>query len=319
MRTVGKIFVLISAWLVLALGVFTYLLLHRTEGRYLDADGIRLFYTDEGSGEPIVLVHGFGAQGDWNWRRTGLVRKLRQHYRVITFDLRGHGLSDKPHAPEAYGIEMVEDVRRVMDACGIERAHIAGYSLGGGIVLKFLTRYPERVKSALVCASGWVVPDAEGNFHEPYSAPPPPEAAAVPLYDDAGNLVVTPQARPSKEVPLDASQQQNETRGVRKTIKRLLNRIEDHLVDRDAKRACRKSWPALNITEEEVRSIQTPVACLIGSQDGLLRYAQALRGRIPNLTYIEIPNANHFTTAFRPEFHEAFLNFLERKSVAGEH
>src|SRR5204862_320240 len=65
-----------------------------------------------------------------------------------TMDCRGHGKSDKPHEPGKYGVEMVEDVVRLMDHLRIKRAHIVGYSMGSMITAKLLVTHPERLITA---------------------------------------------------------------------------------------------------------------------------------------------------------------------------
>ncbi|MBI1321234.1 MAG: alpha/beta fold hydrolase [Candidatus Hydrogenedens sp.] len=107
----------------------------RVPGHYFDSNGARLYYTDEGQGEPVVLVHGFAADGHLNWRLPGVVDLLKQDYRVITLDARAHGKSAKPHEHGQYGMEMVDDIARLMDHLGIEKAHLAGYSMGGFLSL----------------------------------------------------------------------------------------------------------------------------------------------------------------------------------------
>ena len=75
---------------------------------------------------------------------------------MIALDLPGHGGSDKPEKPEAYGPQMAEDVVLLMDHLKIKKAHIVGYSLGGMITVKLLTLHPDRVLSATVGGMGWV-------------------------------------------------------------------------------------------------------------------------------------------------------------------
>jgi pimeloyl-ACP methyl ester carboxylesterase len=83
---------------------------------------------------------------------SGIVQALATSYRVIAFDERGHGRSDKPHDPRAYGREMTNDIVRVLDQLGIDRAHIVGYSLGGHLVSQLLTLHRERFLSATLIA-----------------------------------------------------------------------------------------------------------------------------------------------------------------------
>ena len=124
---------------------------------YFDSDGVKIHFTNDGEGEPVILIHGYRATGSLNWKMPGIVRMLSDDYRVIVMDVRGHGKSED--APDdAYGIEAVHDVIRLMDHVGIQKAHIAGYSMGGMITIKLVTMYPRRVRSAIVGGMGWVSP-----------------------------------------------------------------------------------------------------------------------------------------------------------------
>jgi pimeloyl-ACP methyl ester carboxylesterase len=119
--------------------------------KYFDAAGVRLRYLEQGTGEPVVLVHGYSnTAGIWSDNR--IVQDLSRNYRVIAFDMRGHGKSDKPHDAARYGREMTLDIVRLLDHLGIQRAHIVGYSLGGHLVSHLLTLHPERFLSATLVA-----------------------------------------------------------------------------------------------------------------------------------------------------------------------
>lgn len=128
----------------------------RGEDHFFDSNGVRIRYTDEGQGPPIVLIHGFTASGDLNWRLPGMVRMLANNHRVITLDNRGHGKSDKPANASDYGVNMVDDVLRLVDHLNIEKAHFVGYSMGGMITMKLATVAPQRMLSAVVGGMGWV-------------------------------------------------------------------------------------------------------------------------------------------------------------------
>ncbi len=113
-------------------------------------DGLRIHYEDTGSGEPLVLYHGLTGSGE-RWRDTGYVAGLADEYRLILIDARGHGKSDKPREPEAYGRRrQATDVVAVLDDLGIDRAHYFGYSLGGWIGLGLAKYAPERVHSLII-------------------------------------------------------------------------------------------------------------------------------------------------------------------------
>lgn len=97
-----------------------------------------------GSGETIVLIHGFGADKD-NWPR--FTRHIPEEYRVIAFDMPGHGDNDRP-GDRTYSIDYyVSCLEQAVDALGIEPFHIAGNSMGGYISIVYTDRNPGRVRS----------------------------------------------------------------------------------------------------------------------------------------------------------------------------
>ena len=139
-----RVSVLVGSSLALALTAASVPAQSLARDKYFDAAGVRLRYVEQGAGEPIVLVHGFANTAEI-WANNGIVQDLARNYRVIAFDVRGHGKSDKPHEAARYGREMALDVVRLLDHLGIQRAHVVGYSLGGYIVSQLLTLHPERV------------------------------------------------------------------------------------------------------------------------------------------------------------------------------
>jgi pimeloyl-ACP methyl ester carboxylesterase len=122
----------------------------------LDAKGVKIRYYVQGKGEPVVLIHGW-LSGAWiNWTLPGITALLAKDYQVISLDVRGHGLSDKPTKEEAYGPELVEDVVRLLDHLKIKKAHIVGYSMGGIIAGNFIAKHPDRVLSGTLGGMGWL-------------------------------------------------------------------------------------------------------------------------------------------------------------------
>jgi len=103
-----------------------------------------------------VLIHGLYASAQINWCAPGTITALAKDYQVIALDVRGHGGSGKPKEEDAYGIEMMEDVVRLLDHLKLQKAHVVGYSMGGMITMKLLTRHPDRVRSAVLGGMGWL-------------------------------------------------------------------------------------------------------------------------------------------------------------------
>ena len=129
------------------------------ESNFFDSNGVKIHYTDEGRGVPVLLIHGFNGNIDRTWRQRGVIDGLiAAGYRVIAYDNRAHGESDKPLEPEKYGLEMVEDGRRMLDHLEIERAHVVGYSMGSRIAIKFREVHPSRFLSVTLGGFGSLPP-----------------------------------------------------------------------------------------------------------------------------------------------------------------
>ena len=130
---------------------------------YADSNGVRIHYEVTGEGPPLVLLHGFGVSGD-AWRTGGHVDALADAFQVITMDARGHGRSGKPHGLAAYNIpNRVRDVTSVLDAVGVESAHLLGYSLGGVTGFGLGKHAPERFRSVIVLGAH-PYPETSGEF-----------------------------------------------------------------------------------------------------------------------------------------------------------
>ncbi len=117
--------------------------------RFIEADGIRVFVRCEGEGTPLVLTHGLGDDHRF-W--DPCVEMLARYHRVIRWDVRGFGKTDKPAGP--YDLAMhARDLCAVLDACSVERAHLVGLSMGGVITQQFLIDFPQRAWSAVLAST----------------------------------------------------------------------------------------------------------------------------------------------------------------------
>src|SRR5688500_12100842 len=123
-----------------------------TDGYYTVSDGTKLHYVEQGSGTPVVLIHGAGGSAVGNWFRNGIAAALAPTNRVIGIDMRGHALSEA--GPDGGRGNMAKDVIEFLDQQGIEKAHIGGYSMGGGVTASLLILAPERFITASLHGSG---------------------------------------------------------------------------------------------------------------------------------------------------------------------
>lgn len=118
-----------------------------------------LFYEETGSGQPLILIHGFPLSGGiWRGQLSGLAEK----FRVVAPDLRGFGRSTPADLPCSMDI-YADDTIMLMDHLGIESAAVCGMSMGGYVLLNLLERYPERVNAACFMVTKAGADDAEGR------------------------------------------------------------------------------------------------------------------------------------------------------------
>lgn len=119
--------------------------------RVVDVDGQRVYVEQDGRGEVIVLLHGFGASS-YSWRE--VVPELARHYRVVAPDLSGFGWTERPEDFHRYTREgQIDMVLGLMDHLGIESAHFVGHSYGGALTMALAGEHPERVRSMVLVNS----------------------------------------------------------------------------------------------------------------------------------------------------------------------
>lgn len=246
-------------------------------GEFVASDGVRVHYVTRGAGPPLLLLHGFALSAELNWIGTGAVDSLAKAFTVIAPDLRGHGGSDKPHDSSAYGVRFVTDMIELLDHLHVDKAHVAGYSMGGIIALKLIATHPERVRSAVLAGTGW---------QRPGGAPPAYIVSWIAKLETAAreHTSIAEALRPPDQPPLPAP------------VAAMLDRN-----DGAALAAVLRSASALELPETEVRSLTTPVHAVVGDADrGAVVLVDALRQIKPGVEVTTIPGADHRRTMSDP-------------------
>ncbi len=130
-------------------------------GTFITDDGVKIVYEDEGKGKAILMVHGWGATRKF-WRdiREALLRK----YRVITFDLRGHGESDKPVDADYSIYRIAKDVVELLEHLNIEEFVYIGHSLGGVIGLYLGSNCKKKLKGMVIITAPYELKSTYGGF-----------------------------------------------------------------------------------------------------------------------------------------------------------
>src|SRR5271155_5414484 len=123
---------------------------------FAENEGVKIYWEELGEGAPLLLIMGLG-WASYLWHRTRPV--VAQRYRTITLDNRGVGRSDAPAGPYPIPV-MASDAAAVLDAAGVDRAHVYGISMGGMIAQEFALQYPNRVRSLILGCTAAGSPNA---------------------------------------------------------------------------------------------------------------------------------------------------------------
>jgi pimeloyl-ACP methyl ester carboxylesterase len=259
------------------------------------ANDINIYYEIHGQGEPLLMIQGYG-QYSAHW--TTVIPSFSKEYRVIIFDNRGTGRSDKPETPYTMKM-MAADAKGVLDAIGIDKANILGVSMGGMIAQEFTLNYPERVTNLVVGCS---------NCGGKGSVAPTPEALAFLFSPEMAKLSVAERAR-----------QTAPWLWTKEFIDRHPEAV-DMYVDITTKYPTpsqgftgHASAIAGHDTCERLPQINVPTLVIAGDSDRLIpnENSKIIASRIPGAELVILKNAGHgFTES--PQATTAILDFLKR-------
>ena len=256
---------------------------------FIENQGAKIYWDEQGSGEPLLLIMGL-SYPSYMWHRTR--PELAQRYRTIAFDNRGVGQSDVP--PGVYSIAlMASDAAAVLDAAGVQSAHVFGVSMGGMIAQEFALQYPQRVRSLILGCT------AAGGPHAVQAAPEvlatlmrqgmtPEEAkeAIIPFIYDAG----TPRARIDEDMVIRMKWYP--------TPQGYMSQLQGII-----------GWEAYS----RIAQITAPTLVIHGETDQLVPVANGrlISDRIPGAKLMLIPHASHIFESDQPGVaNRAILEFL---------
>ncbi len=258
--------------------------------QFFDSKGVNLAYSIDGAGPPVILIHGFKLDADCNWRARGMTGMLAQDFEVIGLDARGHGQSEKPHDVSAYGVQLVEDVVRLMDHLELERTHVVGYSMGGEIAVKLVALHPDRLHSVVIGGAGWIregCPSlaAYAAFADMLSSLGPGDS----IVEAMGGL---PELTAADRTVIDAN-------------------------DPKALTALANAATGLGVSEKELRSSRVRALSVMGEHDEYREDVEALREVMANLTTEIVAGQDHIGTISDPNFMAIVRRFLLATSGGG--
>jgi pimeloyl-ACP methyl ester carboxylesterase len=249
------------------------------------SDGVRLAYIDEAPtgpdrDEPILLIHGFASTHAINWVFPHWVKLLTQDgRRVIAFDNRGHGRSEKLYDPDDYGLPLLAgDALALLDHLGLERADVMGYSMGGRVASFLAWQAPRRVRSMVL--------GGLGNHLV--------EGASLPTG------IADAMEAPSVDALTDPTQKMFRTFA------------EATKSDLKALAACVRG-ARQTLSEAEIGRIVVPVLIAIGTKDTVAGDGHRLAAMFPAARALDIPGRDHNLAVGDKVYKQSVLEFLAQR------
>jgi pimeloyl-ACP methyl ester carboxylesterase len=271
------------------------------------SDGTRLFVDEIGTGTPVVFIHEYA--GDYRSWEPQLRYFSRQH-RCVTYSQRGYPPSDVPSDGARYSQEIArDDAIAVMDALGIDKAHVVGHSMGGYTALHVGIRYPQRCLSVAAAGCGWgSSPDAAHRDAMKALA-----AETGKMFADEG---IAAASAKYADAPMRQAFKHKDPRGWAEFARMLAEHsAEGHahtMLNLQVKR------PTLWEMEAELKRFSVPLLVIVGDEDDLcLDGSVFLKRTVRTAALLVVPRAGHTINSEEPAAVNAALAELFAAAEAG--
>ena len=261
---------------------------------------LNIYYEVHGKGEPLLLIMGYGANSQWWYRQ---VPAFSQDYKVIIFDNRGTGRSDKPDAPYTMAM-MAGDAAGLLEAIGIEAAHVFGVSMGGMIAQELALGYPEKVLSLIL---GCTTPGGRNTVL-------PDNEALTFLFDHERRRQLPLEEQAKELLPFLFSQDFLDKN--RNLLGDFISHAFEHITPLHGYQMQGEAINSYNVYDR-IPEITAPTLVITGTGDRLIpaENSRILASRIPNAELVLFENVGHgFTGELPEESNSAVLDFLRRHS-----
>ncbi|HUK51401.1 MAG TPA: alpha/beta fold hydrolase [Terriglobales bacterium] len=260
-----------------------------------EIDDAEIYYIEMGErlAPAIVLIHGFPfTHAMWNPQ----IEFLKSHFRIIAYDIRGHGKSDVGDGQ--YSLELfVDDLIGLLDHLQLEKVVLCGLSMGGYIALRAIERNPERFRALILCDTTSNADSNEAKLRRAASIKTVKRAGVVPYAQEFLKAVLTPQNiqdKPDLVHTVLSMIESNSSVGICGTLLALAGRTD---------------------TTPSLPRIQVPTLILVGEQDKITPpdLSKKMHALIKNSKLQILPNAAHLSNLEEPEeFNEHILDFLKK-------
>lgn len=264
-------------------------------------DGVKLHYEESGAGTPIVFVHEFA--GDWRTWETQL-RHFSRRYRCIAYNARGYPPSDVPDDVDRYSQQRArDDILAVMNALGIDRAHVVGNSMGGFAALHFGMAYSPRALSLVVAGCGYGAHPSQYSQFQAQAR----ELAQSMLDKGMGHVASTYGHGPSR-----MQLKEKDPRGFAEFVKQ----FSEHSAKGSANTMLgyQGRRPSLYNLAAEMAGITAPTLIVAGDEDdAVLEPSLMMKRTIPTAGLVVFPNSGHMTNLEDPaHFNRVLEDFFHQ-------
>jgi non-heme chloroperoxidase len=266
------------------------------------ADSVRLHIDDSGgSGRPVVLIHGWPLSAE-AWADQVSVLQAAG-YRVVAYDRRGFGRSDKPQSSYSYDV-LADDLQRVIDQCGLQNVTLVGFSMGGGEVARYITRHGEsRLRSVVFAAA---VPPYLMKTADNPEGPLTPEAAQEKKHALEQNRGAFFDEFTKNFFSANGVLQVSESQ--RQGAITVCHQSAQH-----AALACMDSFSTTDF-REDLKKVTVPTLVIHGDADAIVPFegsGQRTHRAVPHSQVITVEGAPHgFNVSHAQQFNDALLSFL---------
>lgn len=223
---------------------------------YAENNGMKIHYHVEGQGQPVIMMHGLTTSMD-QFIKAGYVDALKDDYKLILIDARGHGKSDQGYKPEDYEPSvMAADVLAILDDLNIEKVHLFGYSMGARIGYSLAAYAPERISSYIL-----------GGQH-PFPRPP----------DQRANDLISIEAWEKRRIAVAAGAKSRRSPQDYDVFIAFRKKIMD--------------WPPFPI-ETLYENIKVPALLYVGGADGRQMLTEQFAENLPHAKFVSLPGLDH--------------------------